>query len=212
VRAGVAKDADPSARPGSRARDWAIMVDLDMLGSLNFINWVYDANTYIPPTTPQRAWQGSKLLSNLFFEFFDNNILPRDSETFDGRSDYGPFLLAGIPAGGVYAGADKRKTEVQRARYQAMTGWGGVTGMINDQCYHQACDTIENIHWGVYLNQTTSAAYVMEKLAMRTDLRAWLGNPLNAVVKGPMDHLDFGFRVAPPLHRSVKTEEELSMV
>ena len=80
-------------------------------------------------------------------------------------------------------------------RYQRLTDWGGVIGAINDQCYHQACDTIENIHWGVYTNMTQSSAYVMEKLALRKDLRAWLGNPLtDEPVKGPLDHLAFEFR------------------
>ena len=73
------------------------------------------------------------IMSDLFFEFFDANNLPRDSDLFDGRSDYGPFLAAGIPAGGVDAGADKTKTEANRLRYQRMTGWGGVAGEINDQ-------------------------------------------------------------------------------
>ena len=98
VRVAVEADKDPDAMPGSRARDWAIMVDLDMLGSMNFMNWVYDANVFIPASTPQRAWQGSKLLSNLFFEYFDQNNLPRDSDTFDGRSDYGPFLVSNTAA------------------------------------------------------------------------------------------------------------------
>ena len=208
VRVGVEQDRNPSARVGTRARDWAIMVDLDMLGSMNFQNWVYDANVYIPPPTPIRAHNGSKILSNLFFEYFDQNNLPRDSETFDGRSDYGPFLVAGVPAGGVCAGADKRKTEAQRQRYQAMTGWGGVTGAICDQCYHQACDTIENIHWGVFTNQTQSAAYVMEKLALAPKLREWLTNPLlDEPVRGPLDHLEFDFRHGP----LPKTAEQLEV-
>jgi len=58
-------------------------------------------------------------------------------DTFDGRSDYGPFLVAGIPAGGVDAGADKIKTEAERQRYQSITGWGGAANQINDQCYHR---------------------------------------------------------------------------
>ena len=88
VRQAVLNDNKPAARVGSRARDWAIMVDLDMLGSLNFVNYVYDAMAYIPPTTPTVAHNGSKLLSGMFFDFFDSNNLPRNSETFDGRSDY----------------------------------------------------------------------------------------------------------------------------
>ena len=38
VRVGLQRDNDASARVGSRARDWAIMIDLDMLGSLKSDN------------------------------------------------------------------------------------------------------------------------------------------------------------------------------
>ena len=99
----------------------------------SYQNWVYDANVYIPRSTPSRAFNGSMIMSDLFFEYFDANNLPRDSDLFDGRSDYGPFLAAGIPAGGVDAGADKTKTEANRLRYQRMTGWGGEAGEENDQ-------------------------------------------------------------------------------
>ena len=159
---------------------------------------VYDANVFIPRSTPSRAFNGSIIQSDLFFEFFDANNLPRDSDLFDGRSDYGPFLAAGIPAGGVDAGADKYKTEVNRQRYQRMTGWGGVADAQNDQCYHQACDTISNIHWGVYTNMTQSAAYVLEKLANRPSLRQYLGNPLGFEGEpGAYDMLPFEFRHGP---------------
>ena len=232
VRVGLRRDNDPSAAVGTRARDWAIMIDLDMLGqsprhtrliqplqhttlfippyvalcdaiiavagSKNFQNWVYDANVFIPRGTPSRAFNGSIIMSDLFFEFFDANNLPRDSDLFDGRSDYGPFLAAGIPAGGVDAGADKTKTEANRQRYQRMTGWGGVANEENDQCYHQACDTIGNIHWGVYTNMTQSAAYVLEKLAFQSDLRQYLGNPLGVASEpGEYGMLPFEYRFGP---------------
>jgi len=79
ARVGVLRDSDPTAVVGSRARDWAVMIDIDMMGSMNYQNWVYDANNYIPGSTPVRAHQGSKIQSNLFLEFFDINKLPRNS-------------------------------------------------------------------------------------------------------------------------------------
>jgi len=209
VRVGLQRDNDNAALPSTQAKNWAIMIDLDMLGSLNFQNYVYDANVYIPPSTPSRAHQGSKIMSNLFFEFFDANNLPRDSDRFDGRSDYGPFLAAGIPAGGVDAGADKTKTEATRLRYQHMTGWGGVAGAINDQCYHQACDHIGNIHWGVYTNMTQSAAYVLEKLAFQKDLRTYLGNPQGVHGEpGKYDVLPLEFRWGPEVREGENEEEQ----
>jgi len=181
VRVGVLANNDSSAPVGSRAKDWAIMIDLDMLGSQNFVYGVYDANQYVPNNTPASAINGSKLLTNIFYEYYGMNNLPTDWEQFDGRSDYGPFLSAGIPAGGVFSGADAQKTIEQRTRYTNTVGYGGMAQVIQDTCYHRACDTIDNIHWGCYTNMTQSAAYALEKLALMPNLRAFLGNPLPQV-------------------------------
>ncbi len=43
---------------------------------------------------------------------------------FDGRSDYGPFLAVGNPAGGVFTVAGQIKTEEQAARYEGTAGIG----------------------------------------------------------------------------------------
>jgi Zn-dependent M28 family amino/carboxypeptidase len=58
---------------------------------------------------------------------------------FDGRSDYGPFIEAGIPAGGLFTGGEEVKTPEQAAQ------WGGEAGKPYDSCYHQACDTLANV-------------------------------------------------------------------
>ena len=58
---------------------------------------------------------------------------------FDGRSDYGPFLDVGVPAGGLFSGAENVKTPEQAAVY------GGTAGEPYDSCYHEACDDIHNL-------------------------------------------------------------------
>jgi len=45
----------------------------------------------------------------------------------------------GIPAGGLFSGAEGEKTEAQAATY------GGTAGEPYDACYHQACDTTNNL-------------------------------------------------------------------
>ena len=55
---------------------------------------------------------------------------------FDGRSDYGPFIAAGVPAGGLFTGRRGREDagaggRLRRHRRRAY-----------DPCYHQACDDI----------------------------------------------------------------------
>ena len=59
----------------------------------------------------------------------------QDSE-FSGRSDYGPFIAVGIPAGGLFTGAEVPKTAAEAALY------GGVAGAAYDPCYHQFCDNL----------------------------------------------------------------------
>jgi Zn-dependent M28 family amino/carboxypeptidase len=55
---------------------------------------------------------------------------------FSGRSDYGPFIAVGIPAGGLFTGAEGVKTAGQAVTY------GGVAGAAYDPCYHQFCDNL----------------------------------------------------------------------
>jgi Zn-dependent M28 family amino/carboxypeptidase len=50
---------------------------------------------------------------------------------FDGRSDYGPFIAEGIPAGGLFTGAEGIKTPQKAAIF------GGTAGIAYDICCHQ---------------------------------------------------------------------------
>jgi Zn-dependent M28 family amino/carboxypeptidase len=59
--------------------------------------------------------------------------------SFDGRSDYDGFTLAGIPAGGLFSGA-----EVKMSAEQA-TLWGGTADQPFDPNYHQKTDTLDHI-------------------------------------------------------------------
>jgi aminopeptidase S len=53
--------------------------------------------------------------------------------------DESPFIEAGIPVGGAENGDKRRKKDEQAA------AWGGQAGQAYDRCYHQACDSIENV-------------------------------------------------------------------
>lgn len=66
--------------------------------------------------------------------------LASEATAFDGRSDYGPFIATGIPAGGLFSGAEGIKTPEHAAKY------GGTAGAPFDACYHQACDTLANLN------------------------------------------------------------------
>ena len=83
---------------------------------------------------------GSAEIEQMFNDYFACQGLATDPTAFDGRSDYGPFIAVGIPAGGLFSGAEGIKTAEQAAVY------GGTAGEPYDACYHQACDTINNVN------------------------------------------------------------------
>lgn len=117
----------------------ALYLNFDMVASPNYIFMVYDSDQSgfeAPVAVPE----GSVAIEDLFESYYTSVGQPYDDAAFDGRSDYEAFILAGIPSGGLFTGAEVPKTQEQQAI------WGGVAGESYDQCYHQACDTIDNIN------------------------------------------------------------------
>jgi Zn-dependent M28 family amino/carboxypeptidase len=115
------------------------MLDFDMLASPNFVRFVYDGDTSDTEPPPSGAPAGSGQIEQLFLRYFDRHGLATLPTAFDGRSDYGPFIENGVPAGGIFTGAEGIKTEDEEAIF------GGVAGLAYDPCYHQACDTLFNL-------------------------------------------------------------------
>lgn len=113
------------------------MVNFDMVGSPNYVRFVYDGDNSAFPVGPGAAEgpPGSAYLEDLFVDYFNGVGLASDPTPFSGRSDYGPFIAVGIPAGGLFTGAEGVKTAAQAATY------GGLAGAQYDPCYHLACDT-----------------------------------------------------------------------
>ncbi|OAA55188.1 aminopeptidase Y [Cordyceps fumosorosea ARSEF 2679] len=66
---------------------------------------------------------------------------------FGTGSDYVSFLQVGIPSSGLFTGS--------QAQF--------------DPCYHQRCDTLDNINWDVYEKTARSAAYAAAKLALNME-------------------------------------------
>ena len=111
-------------------------LNFDMIGSPNYARFVYDGDgSASEPAGPP----GSAFVEWLFRDWFDSQGLESEPTPFSGRSDYGPFIAVGIPAGGLFTGAEGIKTEEQAARYD------GEAGVAFDPCYHLACDTFDNI-------------------------------------------------------------------
>ena len=117
----------------------ALYLNFDMVASPNYIFMIYDGDESGFPA-PVAVPEGSVAIEDLFESYFTSVGQPYDDAEFSGRSDYEAFILNGIPAGGLFTGAEVVKTEEQQAI------WGGIAGESYDQCYHQACDTIDNIN------------------------------------------------------------------
>ncbi|CAF3588006.1 unnamed protein product [Adineta steineri] len=169
------KQAKNTSIVGERLTDYLINLNYDMLGSPNYIFGIYDASTALNDT-PSQAIPGSRKISSLFKDWFIQQNLPWDYTEFSGRSDYGPFLAEGIVAGGLFSGADDVKTVEQRDRYDHILGqgMGGIPDILEDPCYHKACDSIENINIFGYEKMIKAAAYGLEFLGRQEDLRTWL--------------------------------------
>ncbi len=116
-------------------------LNFDMLGSPNYARFVYDGDgSSGDPAGPQAGGPpGSAQIEQVFTDYFASQGLATAPTAFDGRSDYGPFIAAGIPAGGLFSGAEGIKTD------QEAIDFGGIAGQPYDACYHQACDNINNL-------------------------------------------------------------------
>lgn len=140
----------------------AAMLNFDMVGSPNFVRFVYDGDLSNSPPLPGGAPDGSAQIERLFLDYFAGQGLVTEPTAFDGRSDYGPFLDAGIPAGGLFTGAEGIKTTQQAAVY------GGVAGEQYDACYHQSCDDINNLSLVALDQMSDAAAHATISLAQST--------------------------------------------
>jgi hypothetical protein len=142
----------------------AIYLNFDMLGSPNFILGVHDGVTSLNPSTRTT----SKKITGVFEEFFNKTIIPFARTDMVAGSDFVPFMDASIATGGLEAGASVLKTMQERTKF------GGFANAAHDPCYHQFCDTVENINLDALEIHAKAAAYVVHTLSIKDDLRAFL--------------------------------------
>ena len=145
-----------SLSDAQRSRIYANL-NFDMLGSPNYVRFVYDGDGSSggisgPP--------GSDAIEDIFTDYFDAQGLASEPTDFDGRSDYGPFIEAGIPAGGLFSGAEGIKTPEEAVVY------GGTAGEPYDACYHQACDDITNLNTSALHELGDAAAHATAVLTL----------------------------------------------
>jgi Zn-dependent M28 family amino/carboxypeptidase len=158
-----------------------LMLNFDMIGSPNYVRFIYDGDNSAFPVGPGAAQgpTGSGAIEDEFFVYFSTLGLATEPTPFSGRSDYGPFIAVGIPAGGLFTGAEGIKTEAQSYIF------GGTAGEQYDPCYHLACDTYSNNSNAALDEMSDAAAHVMWRFAMRDFAIHPLIDPDCAGIPGP---------------------------
>jgi hypothetical protein len=147
----LGSEAYVDSLPQSERDKIAAMLNFDMVGSPNFVRFVYDGDLSDSEPPEGGAPAASADIERLFLEYFASQGLATEPTAFDGRSDYGPFIFAGIPAGGLFTGAEGIKTAEEAAIY------GGTAGEPYDPCYHMGCDDTGNLD-NTALDQMSDAA------------------------------------------------------
>jgi Zn-dependent M28 family amino/carboxypeptidase len=122
-------------------KDIALYLNFDMLASPNPGYFTYDGDQSLSldargkPVVPE----GSAGIERTLVGYLKTAGKTAQDTSFDGRSDYDGFTLAGIPAGGLFSGAEAKKSDEQSKL------WGGTPDQPFDPNYHQKGDTIDHI-------------------------------------------------------------------
>ena len=133
----------------------ALYLNFDMIASPNYVFKIYDGDDSDGEGAGPGP-DGSADIEAYFESFYEANGIPFKGTDFSGRSDYGQFIFWGIPAGGLFTGAEEIKTPAEAEI------WGGTAGAQLDPCYHDACDTFDNLsHYALDVNSDAVAASVL---------------------------------------------------
>jgi Zn-dependent M28 family amino/carboxypeptidase len=122
-------------------KDIALYLNFDMLASPNPGYFTYDGDQSLPadkrgdPVVPE----GSAGIERTLISYLNSAGKKAEDTSFDGRSDYDGFTLAGIPSGGLFSGAENKKTSDEAKL------WGGTADQPFDPNYHKSTDTLDHI-------------------------------------------------------------------
>jgi Zn-dependent M28 family amino/carboxypeptidase len=140
------------AAGGTGLSDIEMYLNFDMIASPNYGLFIYDGDGdafgLVGP-------EGSDDIEALFERYYAERDIPSEPTAFSGRSDYQAFILNGVPAGGLFTGAEVPKTPAQ------VDKWGGTANIAYDPCYHSACDTIDNVSHEALAINADAIAYVV---------------------------------------------------
>lgn len=140
----------------------ALYLNFDMLGSPNPGYLLFDGDDS-DGLGAGPGPEGSAGIERTLARFFAERGIDAGGTDFDGRSDYGPFIEVGIPAGGVFSGAEQPKTAEQA------DAWGGVADAPFDPNYHAPGDGVDNIDRDGFAVNASAVAYGTAVYALSID-------------------------------------------
>ncbi|OBK70690.1 M28 family metallopeptidase [Mycobacterium sp. 1274761.0] len=139
-------------------KDIALYLNFDMLGSPNPGYFTYDGDQSAPPNpreaTP-RVPEGSAGIERNFVTYLSDAGKTAQDTSFEGRSDYDGFTKAGVPAGGLFSGAEDKMTREQADL------WNGRADEPFDPNYHKKTDTLDQINSNALEIHGGGVAYVV---------------------------------------------------
>ncbi|WP_156758484.1 M28 family metallopeptidase [Actinokineospora pegani] len=142
--------------------DIALYLNFDMIASPNAAYFVYDGDDSDGVGSGAGPY-GSGQIEAAFANFLNATGVPTEGTDFSGRSDYGEFIAQGIPAGGLFTGAEGVKTAAQADK------WGGQAGVAYDKCYHAKCDNLGNVDRVALDRNSDAIAWVTASYAISTE-------------------------------------------
>jgi len=142
--------------------DIALYLNFTMLGSPNAGFFTDDGDQSGPPATDVTfadVPDGSAGIERTLDGYLNLAGKRPADMPLSTRADYHPFMVAGIPIGGLTAGASRTKTTVQ-ARL-----WGGQAGLAFDPNYQSPRDTIDNVNREALGIMGSGVAYAVGRYA-----------------------------------------------
>lgn len=140
----------------------ALYINVDTIASPNYVFFVYDGDDSDGEGFGPGP-EGSGRVEEAFQAFYQAAGQPYKAMDLVPFADHLPFAGAGIPVGGIQTGSFGVKTAEEAAI------WGGTAGIPYDPCYHQACDTIDNLSLFALDINADAVASVVLQFAMNTE-------------------------------------------
>jgi Zn-dependent M28 family amino/carboxypeptidase len=145
-----------------RLNDIALYLNFDMLGSPNAGFFTDDGDQSGPPGAGIAFGdvpEGSAGIERTLDGYLNLAGKRPADMPLNARADYHPFMVAGVPIGGMTAGGPQTKTTVQ-ARL-----WGGQAGVPFDPNYQSRRDMVDNVNREALAVMGSGVAFVVGSYA-----------------------------------------------